>query len=80
MTDYTTEEIEEMLTKQYGELILVMDSDGYDEPPELHIHDTVFDHDNQRIIHHLTDGGMEFSVDAVETVNWHMQSSGDLGL
>jgi len=79
MSDYTTEDLEDALNK-YGELILQMDSDGYPNPPELHLHDTTFEHSSGDIMLSLSDGVFEFSASAVEGIAWHKQSTDDLGL
>lgn len=77
MTDYTTKELNDLLNEK-GELLVVLDSDGYDGPVELHRHDTIIGHG--RVNLSLSDGATEFPVSAVESATWHLQSTDDLGL
>lgn len=79
MAEYTTEDIEAALNRD-GELILVLDSDGYAENPELHLHDTGFNHDSGEVRLSLSDGTVWFPASAVESLTRHKQSTGDLGL
>lgn len=78
---YSIDEIEAALEAR-GELILKMESDGYDEDPELHLHDTTFNKTDNggEIIKELSDGEMTLTPDRIETVTIHQQSTEDLGL
>jgi hypothetical protein len=76
---YTTEDLQEKLA-EFGEIILVMDSDAYAERPELHLHDTEFDHDKQQIWLSLANGGATFDAENVETWVYHEQTLDELGI
>jgi hypothetical protein len=79
MADYTTEDIEAALHRD-GELIVVLGSDAYAEKPELHIHDTSFNHDSGEVRVELSDGTVWFPASDVESLTRHKQSTADLGL
>jgi hypothetical protein len=76
---YEPQQIEDMLNT-FGELIVVLDSDAYDENPELHLHDTSVLKSKGIIRLSLSDGTIRFPVDAIESVTYHEQSTADLGL
>lgn len=61
-----------------GELLVTLASAGYDEPIELHIHDTTFG--NGGVKHSLADGEIWFSYGDIESVTIHQQTTTDLGL
>lgn len=77
---YTTKEIQDLLEANFGELILIMDSDAYDEHPELHVHDTTFHHNDNQIELDLTDGKIRLDADNIESWAYHQQSLDDLGI
>lgn len=76
---YSTEYIEELLEEK-GELIAVMESDGYGNNPELHLHDTTFDHAEGRIVLGLADGEVVLEADSIETLAYHEQTTEELGI
>lgn len=76
---YTIDEIEKALNEK-GELLLVLDSDHYPEPVEIHIHDTTFFTDPDEILVDLSDGDFSFRPDSVESMATHLNSTSDLGL
>ena len=78
MAEYTTEDLQ-MELHEKGELIVQLDSDGYPNAVELHLHDTTFHHDDGRVEVALSDGAFEFTAEAVEGIAWHKQSTGGLG-
>jgi len=78
MADYSTEDIE-MALEESGELLLRMESDGYPTDPELHLHDTTFDHGRGEIIIECADGQVQFPASAIEAVARHEQSIHELG-
>ncbi|MFB6071029.1 MAG: hypothetical protein ABEJ76_08385 [Halanaeroarchaeum sp.] len=68
-------ELEEMLETN-GELMVAVAE--FDQPLELHLHDTTIDDDAVRL--ELTDGVLTFDVDAVTGAWQHTHSLADLGL
>ena len=79
MSSYTTEDLQATLS-EHGEIIVQLDSDGYPEGPELHLHDTTFHHTEGVIELELSDGVFEFTAEAVESIARHYQSTADLGM
>jgi len=78
MSDYTIDDLEDAL-EQRGELLLSMESDGYPENPELHLHDTTFRRDPPEVIVELSDGEWSFKPSRVESIAVHKQSTAELG-
>ncbi len=62
--------------EESGELMLNVEE--FDEPLELHLHDTEFD--DETITLQLADGTLTFSVDAVVGYWHHHHSLSDYGL
>jgi hypothetical protein len=69
------EDLQSML-EEYGEL-MVMVSD-FDEPLELHLHDTEIDDETVRL--ELTDGILNFRLEDITGAWQHTHSLADLGL
>ena len=69
------EDLQAMLEKN-GELMLAVSE--FDEPLELHLHDTEIGEDKVRL--ELTDGSVKFDVDEVSGAWQHTHSLADLGL
>lgn len=69
------EDLQAMLEKN-GELMLAVSE--FDEPLELHLHDTEIGEDKVRL--ELTDGIVKFDVDEVSGAWQHTHSLADLGL
>ena len=68
-------ELTEML-EENGELMVAVSE--FDEPLELHIHDTQIDEENVTL--QLTDGLLKFDVDEITGAWQHTHSLADLGL
>lgn len=72
---YTSEDIESMLTEEYGEMEVILESD---RSYELHIHDTTFNHSSGEIVTEgMKDGEYvhaRFPAERVEHVTWHTVS------
>jgi len=79
MSDYTVDDVRTAL-EQSGELLVVLESDGYAGPIELHLHDTSFDEDRDEVLLSLSDGQMQFKVSSIESLTRHMQSTEEIGL
>jgi len=69
------DDLQAMLEKN-GELMLAVSE--FDEPLELHLHDTEIGEDKVRL--ELTDGIVKFDVDEVSGAWQHTHSLADLGL
>ena len=69
------EDLQAMLEKN-GELMVAVAE--FDEPLELHLHDTEIGEDKVRL--ELTDGIVKFDVDEVSGAWQHTHSLADLGL
>lgn len=76
---YSIEDLENAL-EQSGELLVTFDSDAYDGPVELHLHDTEFISEPEEVIVHLADGKFSFLPESVESLAQHEQSLSDIGL
>ena len=76
---YETEQVQNAL-EEYGELLVVLDSDAYAEPLELHLHDTDFNHDYNEIELTLSDGSIGFKSSSIESMTYHTHSTADYGL
>ena len=68
-------ELQEML-EAYGELMVTVTE--FDQPLELHLHDTEIDDEFVRL--ELTDGVLKFDTDEVVGAWQHTHSLADLGL
>lgn len=68
-------ELTEML-EENGELMVAVSE--FDEPLELHLHDTQIDEENVTL--QLTDGLLKFDVDEITGAWQHTHSLADLGL
>lgn len=79
MSNYTIEDLREALDEN-GELIISMDSDGYPENPELHLHDTTLLTDPPEVVVELADGTWSFKPSHVESIATHKQTTDDLGM
>lgn len=66
----------ETMLAEYGELMVAVSE--FDQPLELHLHDTEIDEDSVRL--ELTDGVLTFDVDEVTGAWQHTHSLADLGL
>lgn len=69
------EELSERL-EQNGELMIAVSD--FDEPIELHLHDTDVNEDTVRL--ELTDGSLTFDVEEIVAAWHHTHSLEDLGL
>lgn len=69
------EDLQAMLEKN-GELMLAVSE--FDEPLELHLHDTEIGEEMVRL--ELTDGVVKFDIDEVSGAWQHTHSLADLGL
>jgi hypothetical protein len=69
------EDLQAMLEKN-GELMLAVGE--FDEPLELHLHDTEIGEEKVRL--ELTDGVVKFDIDEVSGAWQHTHSLADLGL
>jgi hypothetical protein len=76
---YTSEDIEEAV-EEFGEILVVLDSDAYDGPLELHLHDTTFDHSANEVVLELADGRTAFPASAIESRSYHEQTTDEIGL
>lgn len=69
---YTTEELEQRRREEYGEMIVVLDSD---RSYALHVNDTTFDHDEGMVYTEGMEDGeyvdAEFPASAVEHIRGH---------
>lgn len=69
---YTSEDIEQLLTEELGEMIVVLESDS---EYELHVHDTEFNHSTNEITTYgMSDSEytyIRFKADSVEQIKWH---------
>lgn len=70
-----TAELQSKLEEK-GELMLAVSE--FDDPLEMHLHDTEIDEDTVRI--KLTDGVLTFDVDEVVSMWHHTHSLADFGL
>ncbi|MGM0398886.1 MAG: hypothetical protein ACQEQY_07815 [Halobacteriota archaeon] len=66
----------EAMLAEYGELMVTVSE--FDQPLELHLHDTEIDDEFIRL--ELTDGVLKFDVDEVTGAWQHTHSLADLGL
>ncbi|UWG47456.1 Uncharacterized protein HSRCO_1169 [Halanaeroarchaeum sp. HSR-CO] len=66
----------EAMLAEYGELMVTVSE--FDQPLELHLHDTEIDEEFVRL--ELTDGVLKFDVDEVTGAWQHTHSLADLGL
>ncbi|AKH97281.1 hypothetical protein [Halanaeroarchaeum sulfurireducens] len=66
----------EAMLEEYGELMVAVSE--FDQPLELHLHDTEIGDDFVRL--ELTDGVLKFDVDEVSGAWQHTHSLEDLGL
>ncbi len=64
------------MLEENGELMVMVAE--FDEPLELHLHDTVINEDTVRL--ELTDGVINFNIDDVSGAWQHTHSLADLGL
>lgn len=62
--------------EEAGELMVLVEE--FDEPLELHVHDTEFD--DEVVTLHLTDGELQFETDRVAGVWSHSHSLDEYGL
>jgi hypothetical protein len=69
------EGLQEMLEENGEVMVLVAE---FDEPLELHLHDTDIGEDTVRL--ELTDGVLNFETDAITGAWLHTHSLSDLGL
>ncbi|MFB6131918.1 MAG: hypothetical protein ABEJ44_00755 [Halanaeroarchaeum sp.] len=66
----------ETMLAEYGELMVAVSE--FDEPLELHLHDTEIGEEFVRL--ELTDGVLKFDVDEIAGAWQHTHSLSDLGL
>ncbi len=69
------EDLQSMLEENGEVMVLVAE---FDEPLELHLHDTEIGEETVRL--ELTDGILNFETDAITGAWLHTHSLGDLGL
>lgn len=80
MSNYTTEEVETILNRVCSDVICILDPDRYKINPELHLHNTEFDHETQEIILQGEGEERRFGVESIESIVKNEQTADGLGL